>query len=69
MENGKYLLPGIVLSHKPLSQRLQVSFFEIEVRSCDHLPSLVSDHPIDNLRSIRSEESTILSVERLAVLA
>src|SRR6266850_4327961 len=63
------LLPRVVLRHKPLLQQAQVSLFKIEVCPGDYFFSVIRCHPIDNLRCICSEISSIVLIQRLAVFS
>ena len=63
------LFTCVVFSDVPLLQDLEISLFEIEVRSGNYLPAFICSYPIDNLWGVGAEEDAVGRLERLAVFA
>ena len=59
----------VVFRYEPLPQYSEVSLFEIEVGSRDHLFPAIRNDPIDNLRRVHAQKCAVVFIERLAVFA
>ena len=63
------LLSRVVLGVESLLQQCQVSLGQIKVCSRDNSLAFISSNPINNLRRVCSQISSIILIERLAIFS